>query len=350
MMSNISISQPFKPRLGELDFLKGIAILGVIIVHVVQHGLHYSYGNSTIEIILDALSRFCVPFFVFVSGAAFSFNYQDKENYFWSFILKRLRYIGIPYLLWSAVGFIRYRIYEIKSIIIGLITGMAIFHLYFIILIFQFYVLAPLMLRLCKISGWKVLVISFLANMVLLIFYTNPILLAYFKLNYLYSASINPLFWLSYFFAGLVIGMNVNSFREYVGRTKLVYLIIVWLITAIVSVYHEYTSFAKTGSFLTFLRPTNMIYTFTSILLYWALFDKINSRVKSLLTTLGKYSFGIYLVHIPVLYSIHTLTKSYWGNPLMQVFSFIVCIIVSFAFTFIVSKIKFGVYVVGKAG
>jgi hypothetical protein len=34
----------------------------------------------------------------------------------------------------------------------------------------------------------------------------------------------------------------------------------------------------------------------------------------------------------------------------MQVFSFIVCIIVSFAFTFIVSKIKFGVYVVGKAG
>jgi len=342
-MTNISVSQPFKTRIDELDFLRGIGILGVIMVHVVQHGIHYSYGNSTINVVLDALSRFCVPFFVFVSGVVFSFNYQDKKNYFWRFFLKRLRYIGIPYLLWSVTGLIRYQIYNAKSIAVALITGTAMIHLYFIILIFQFYLLAPLMLRFCKIGWKKALVISFILNILVFYIYLYPFG------NFL-NAFINPLFWISYFIVGLIVGIKVDSFRKVLCKIRLTYLVIVWLIITIISVYNEYSVFIKTGLIQHFFRPTNILYSFISILLYWLLFDRINNRIKSIFTTLGKYSFGVYLVHIPILFVLHELTKPYWGNPLEQVFSFIVCLTVSFVFTFIVSKVKLGVYVAGKTG
>jgi len=342
-MTNISISQSFKSRIGELDFLRGIGILGVIMVHVAQHGIYYSYGNIAVNVILDALSRFCVPFFIFVSGVAFSFNYHDQKKYFWRFFLKRLRYIGIPYLLWSIIGLVRYQIYDVKNIAIVLITGQAMIHLYFIILIFQFYLLAPLILRLFKIGWKKVLVISFILN--ILAFYNFIPLFAN-----LFNGFRNPLFWISYFTAGLIVGMKIDSFRKHIGKIRLIYLVILWLVIAIISVYNEYDIYNKTSVVQHFFRPTNIVYSFMSIFLYWKLFDIINTHIRSLLVKLGKYSFGIYLVHIPILFGIHIFTKPYRGNLLEQVFAFSICAIASFIFTFLVSKMKFGVFIVGRAG
>jgi len=68
-------------RINELDYLRGIAILGVVMVHVAGRGYFFSNPNPEMNVVLDGLSRFCVSFFIFISGAAFSYNYHTREKY-----------------------------------------------------------------------------------------------------------------------------------------------------------------------------------------------------------------------------------------------------------------------------
>jgi len=335
-------------RIDEIDLIRGIGIIAVVAVHIAQHAITYSYGNITVNIILDAVSRFCVPFFVFVSGTVFAYNYHDKKKYYCKFLLKRLKYIGIPYLLWSVLGFVRYKIYAPQKIIIGLLSGSAMIHLYFIILIFLFYILSPILLYLIKIDWKKSLMISIVANIIILSIYSYgfPNL----NLSHLNNLRpfINPLFWIAYFMAGIVVGLNMNGFNKLMLKLKFVVLIIAWLFLMIISIYEEYFTYTNKGFIQHFFRPSNMLYSFISIIFFWKLYGKMNIYVKRILVILGHYSFGIYLAHIPILFVIHKLTEQYWGNPFEMFVSFFICIIISFVFTFFLSKTKIGVFIVGK--
>ena len=338
-------------RIDEIDLIRGVGILAVVMVHVVSHGIFYSYGNATANVILDALSRFCVPFFVFVSGAVFSYNYHDKKKYYGNFLFKRLRYIAIPYLLWSILGFVRYKIYAPQKIIIGLLTGNAMIHLYFIVLIFQFYIMSPILIHLCKINWKKTIVPSFLVNIMVLSVYSYLPIFANMNVNlgeYL-QPFINPLFWFAYFVAGITVGINMDGFRELVARLRLTTLFTAWFFIMVISICEEYFIYVNKGFIQHFFRPSNMLYSFVSIIFLWKLHGRINSCMKQVFSILGRYSFGIYLSHIPILFVIHKITKPYWGNPLELLFSFFVCTGISFTFTFLISRTKAGVLIVGKA-
>ena len=340
-MSNIWIE--------ELDILRGVGILGVAMIHIAQRGIFFSHPNLGMNLVLDGLSRFAVPFFIFVSGTSFSYNYHNKEKYFLDFIYKRLRYIGIPYLVWSAFGFLMHRIREPKRIAIDLLTGNAMWHLYFVVLIFSFYTLSPAIMYLCKHSWRKMLTSSLIGNIALLAFYIYfPLLFGGPNISFL-RPFINPAFWLSYFVAGVIVGMNMESFREYMNSLNTFILTFLWFLVMIISVYEEYAFFVNTGKVYHFFRPANLLYSFMSVLLCWKLFSKSRSLVTRFLPVLGRYSFGIYLVHIPVLYVIyHKLTKQYYGNIAAELFTFLACVTVSFAFSFFISRTRIGILVVGK--
>lgn len=337
-------------RIKEIDLLRGVGILAVVMVHIAQHAIFYSYGNPITNIILDALSRFCVPFFVFVSGVSFAYNYHNREGYYRNFLLKRLKYIGIPYLIWSAVGFARYGTYDPIKIIIGLITGNAMIHLYFVILIFQFYLLSPILLRLIKKNWLWTTIISFIINILLLAIHSYTPMFVDINTGKYLQPYINLFIWLSYFMTGMSIGIKIDEFNKLMKRTKISILAIIWLIVTIISVYEEYIIYANMGYVIHFFRPTNMLYSFMSILLFWKLYEKLSNLPKRVLVSLGKYSFGIYLVHIPILFTIHKFTQPYWGNPLELIFSFLSCAFASYIFTFLVSKIKIGTLIIGKTG
>lgn len=115
-----------KKRIPELDFIKGIAIILVVIGHVISQVWNTSpevYENTPIF-------RFCysfhMPLFVFISG--WISRLTMKINPRW--LLRRIRRIGIPYILATALVFIYLRHGDISQFI----TSTPYWYLIFVII------------------------------------------------------------------------------------------------------------------------------------------------------------------------------------------------------------------------
>lgn len=146
-----------KPRLMELDIIRAVAISAVLLIH--------GTANATVELpvgsrsqalyeAINMLSYFPVQLFVLLSGLVLFYRYED--NWTWNtlgqYVRKRLMYIVVPYVVWSVLydfGYywLSHRSWEgISFSVFGekLLTGNANYHLYFMVIILQFYVLFPL--------------------------------------------------------------------------------------------------------------------------------------------------------------------------------------------------------------
>lgn len=80
-----------KKYLNKIDYLRGLAILGVVAIHTM--GAEYFIDNNFIYILytnLDQLSAFSVPFFIFISGLVLTYNYGDIKLNYAEFIKRRL--------------------------------------------------------------------------------------------------------------------------------------------------------------------------------------------------------------------------------------------------------------------
>lgn len=156
-----------RPRLRELDFLRCLAMLGVLMIHVTSTFLD---GESRVRLLgmnpaflLNQAARFAVPLFVLLSG--WSLGLAGRPASWAAFWRKKARRFLPPFLLWSLLyafseagydpaallrqfrdGWWRVRIF---------LLGQAAPHLYYIPLLFQFYLLSPLLLRwVRKRPGW----------------------------------------------------------------------------------------------------------------------------------------------------------------------------------------------------
>jgi surface polysaccharide O-acyltransferase-like enzyme len=109
----------------KLLYLNGLAILGVILFHTVGTGLTamFSWGHrylpESVPImsqvgslpyfelrLLEQVSIFAIPTFLFVSGVFVAITTGSRETIDWRAVLSRSRSLIIPYLIWSTVAII----------------------------------------------------------------------------------------------------------------------------------------------------------------------------------------------------------------------------------------------------
>ena len=91
-----------KTYLDEIDVLKGIAIIGVIILH-----MYFPLVNNSIHNILKIIFvQFSMPIFMFASGLLFGFSRSEISSFsnYITFVTKKFKRIIVPYLVLS--GFI----------------------------------------------------------------------------------------------------------------------------------------------------------------------------------------------------------------------------------------------------
>ena len=94
------------PHLHELDLMRGMAILGVIVVHIFNQSLkiHETNGTKLLLVFIWSISQSAVPLFLCISGFSLFSKYgtEFKAGVFYK---NRFQKILPPYFFFSAFYF-----------------------------------------------------------------------------------------------------------------------------------------------------------------------------------------------------------------------------------------------------
>jgi len=143
---------PAPARLGAVDVVRVLTVALVIAVHVTSQqpgGITLSSGAL---LIVAHVSR---EVFFLLTAFVLTYSYRDRAPSRWPvFWRRRYLLIGLPYLLWSAVYFVadgeplRSAGHVLARFSTVLLTGTARYHLYFLLVTMQMYLVFPLLRRL----------------------------------------------------------------------------------------------------------------------------------------------------------------------------------------------------------
>ncbi|WP_019914383.1 acyltransferase [Paenibacillus sp. HW567] len=320
-----------KERIPQLDIFRAIAIFAVIAIHATSRTLSETLDTSMFHpfLFINKFSQFAVPSFVFLSGFVLFYNYIDRPlsgKTLGKFYSKRMLYILVPYVVFSILYFILKMTSghtwgmpaEEMARKLGkyLLTGTAYTHLYYIIIIIQFYVLFPLILwclqKVRRLAAWAP-VIGLLLQwgfVVLNKYMTNH---GYWQLN---KGSL-AITYFSYFLLGAAIAAYYGSLKKWLvpsregwrsGKgTGWIALWLLWAAAGIVHVelwFNSHTKKAVINSlwYEGFSNLHALLSCLVLLQMSFLLYGAGRSLLTRMLLSVGACSFGIYLLHPAVLF------------------------------------------------
>jgi surface polysaccharide O-acyltransferase-like enzyme len=312
-------SGPSGDPAARLNLLRGVAILGVVAIHTAAH-FTYAQGLSPVvraHIVIDVFAHYAVPLFILLSGIALALRYGANASPFSarSFYARRLTKILPPYLVFSLFYLLLFA-FEYGPpapswIPLALLTGSAHYHLWFVAMLIQLYLLFPLLRAALRGAvrhnavGWLVggaLLLQLAWNL------GAPLLRAALPERPLFETILSQRFFLShlfYFLLGMAVGMDLAGYERRIrylpwpplmlvaaGLTALTALIWMAAISA-----HGTLNAAPAHVFLPAgaLEPALFLAT---IALLWQAVIHAKGRAVDALAKLGVLSLPIYLVHV----------------------------------------------------
>lgn len=148
----------------EIDLIKIVSCLAVIAIHVSARGISdpaITGITRNVSQFVNGISFFAVPSFIFLSGLALMLRYHGEPVSYASFVKKRTGSIVFPYLFWSFTYFLIYTFggfynFDLNNILAVIFLGMGEYHLYFVVILFQLYLLFPLLKAIIEQLGTAV--------------------------------------------------------------------------------------------------------------------------------------------------------------------------------------------------
>lgn len=266
-----------------LDFLKGIACIGVVFIHVTFPG---KFGE-----IISYLARFAVPMFFMISG------YYAYDNSL-EVLLKKVKHIIriTLYALWvyaswtiltqknELLELLRYPSYWVKMIVLGNFDVFVAFHLWFLVALIYAYLFLYLILKKDMYTfAVKSIPLLFLLRIVVCIIVETNGITWYARNNFLISA-------LPYLLLGNYIAYNKGIIKKYSDIT-LILTAVLGAIGGMVNVIGEWRiNLAEIGV------------TFYSVALFVLAIKNPRISLYNKIENLGKkYSLYVYIIHLIVL-------------------------------------------------
>jgi len=362
----------FKHRLYEIDILRGLTFLAIVMQHTLASFIYspaLTIGPALVSAFLLVLIRYAVPMFIFITGLVLFYNHSDKEFNYWEFIHKRFTQIFIPYAVWTVIyyfwpsGRVGSSLSTILSDIGGMIIrGDACYHLWFMVAIMQFYLLFPFFRWfVLKFKNRSISTLSFCFVLYIALMWFNT-----YQAPLLYEQVQSPLLktlleyrdrifisWFFYFVLGGYAGLYAGKLRIILRALQKnnIYIFLLSFMLVLIAV-------VKTGKinsagiyimnflFTLPLTPVMVVYLTSSLttIYYLSLTHFMKNRlITRILTTFGRYSYGCYFVHAMVLYYTNTFITAYlpMANILLQLgLVFTVCSLVSLILCFLMSQLK----------
>lgn len=289
-------------RLDYFDFLRGVAIIMVVGIHVYTIPETWESMSDLLGVIMRQMLNCAVPIFLAISGFFLGkkiLNTKEECFFFWK---KQILRVYLPCLIWSIPYFLQ-AVFNgdniLKELLILLSCGYSIY--YFIALIIQCYLLLPKFQNI----DWGGQIVCACITM------ASTILIAYCGFNklplLLYAGPITT--WIVYFTFGVYLSKH--------GRNYSIKVIgIVALFSFLIQIQEcYYLSHNLSGGYG--IKPSSCLFSMSIILLLFSTKIEKLYRDDSLFLRFIKYigtiSFGIYLIHFLVIIVLNKFnTESVW--------------------------------------
>ncbi|WP_168122529.1 acyltransferase [Paenibacillus sp. HB172176] len=310
-----------KRNISEINVARAIAIAAVLLIHVTaspRADVPWGSLSAPVYLIVNQLSMFAVPVFLFISGLVLFYRYHDDWSWKQALVFyrKRIAYIVLPFVLWSVL----YRLFtpllhhqlpsfEPREFFWSLVWGKSYYHLYFMTIIIQFYLVFPFLVALVRKWRMRPYQLTLFGIVVHAAFY--------YVHHWVHPFDHKAALMLNYFTVfcvGGAIGMRYNAFT---ARSRQLW----WTFALAASIGFLYIILllaAKDGmryplSVYDILYYGYAIMVGISLLWVGKLLCERVTWITSSILQLGAASFGIYLVHPAVL----TVCRSIY-HPLPQ--------------------------------
>ena len=323
-----------------LDLLRIYAILCVIMLHIAMPYLENAglFGSRIWHIanILNTISRTGVPVFFMVSG--FLLLNSPKTLNFTSFYKRRLSKLAIPFLAWNVIYYVAYGVMTKDTLSVAdflkkmLIEGTS-YHFWFVYTLIIIYLFMPFLKRI--VDGleqkwcWLLLIISGLKTTIV------PLINIIASLDiYLFDNIFNG--YVSYVLLGYIIGRF-----EYTKRQRAIFYCAGFLGAGITII----------GNFMLSNEGTNYVFNggyqaghfmlAATIFVWFKSFPAAPEKIVKVTGKLSGITFGMYLVHPMVITAVTGFVSSELRPYIYISVIFGATVVISAAFAYLVSKIKF---------
>lgn len=334
----------------EIDYLRIFSMIAVIMIHVSSVYLDSSSYDSISAIdaaaYMNQMARFSVPLFIAISGLSLAINHKNYT--YGQFIKHRFSKIAMPYLFWCAVYYVFSNrgalvlppLEQVSYFLRGTLLGIMAPHLYFVIILIQFYFLYPWLKKWMDQAPHRTLIITgFITLIIQLVIYIScfqVFLVPEFLRPYLWF--LFPT-WIFYFYLGMYASRYFDQICKLAGDNFIFFL----LGTGIYAYYFTIESFL-TGSYELSIKPMILVYVPLAALtilggsMYLKRLPILNRTVKFL----SKHSMTIYFAHMLILYVLAKYEYfSQGAHPLAALLLCVLCIsvLLAWVFDFIVAQI-----------
>lgn len=264
--------------LQEIERLRGWAILAVIAVHTTACFTAINPINllAASMMIADVTVHFATPMFIFISGYVLYYKYNDNFD-LWTFYKKRFFSVALPYIAFSLI-YSQFNHHDMFSYAaLGRIVAMDDpFHFWFFRALFGLYIFYPqILIAYKRFSPSHVLIGAAITQLAWNVYsIANP---------FPALEAINVIF---YFYLGMYVKDHELHMPIWFAMPMICIQSVVW-----------WQIFYVMGSGMMWLRAVESIlwilYNSTAILILYGAAKRI-----AYFDSWGRYSFGVYIVHV----------------------------------------------------
>src|SRR5699024_8928495 len=333
----------------DIPIFRAVAALLVVAVHVTA-STAYSYSNKvfTHELLgyINQIGRLGTPVFAVISAFLLMSSVINRGFSIKYFFKSRFTKIFIPYVIWTFVYLI-FRYYYLDNFnsdtpfINYFVFGNASTHLYFIVVVLQFYLVFPLLQYLRKGPLLlMVYVISCIVNYFWVI--TGNVELSSAFITKFLNSRLFILNWISYFMLGIVYVNYYKEIQAIIYKYKSIFVIAITVLFLDLILSIDLKNFYNSTE-----NIKNIIYIpfFLVFLSYFYNFIKSDRLLFNTLTFIGNYSMGIYLVHymiIRIVRDFSVFDGVTAGSKFMSIY--LLTVVFSVTISYIISLLPYGNY------
>ena len=308
-----------KIHLYQIDFIRALTVLGVIMVHVI---FFTNPPNSSDAGAVIMLLHYTREVFLFLTGFVLFYTYPSRPIAWPVFWRRRFRLIAIPYILWTLIyayistypGFGQALPFA-HRVLIDLLQGTAWYHLYYLLITMQIYLLFPAfqwLIDRTRRHHRLLFVLSLALELALMLWYQADRAGGGLVGSFMPYRDMAFFSYQLYLLAGALAATHLPKLDEIVKLHRRA-VMVAWTLSsvAVLSTYilsrEEFHVSPVIASMV--FQPIMVPYCLATILLLYSqgsLWAK-NVRVgmgQRALAGLSHHSFGLYLIHPLILYAV----------------------------------------------